>query len=88
MRYVLTPITTVDSQTALDLIWAASQDSDDRGFRRREGWWSLSEWAERAELLRQRGRSRPPRRQARSRSRHRGSAGAAPRLSDATSDGC
>jgi mycothiol synthase len=51
MRYTITPIDDVDSRTTLDRIWAASQDVDDRGFRPRDGWWSLSAWAGLAALL-------------------------------------
>jgi mycothiol synthase len=51
MRYALTTITTPDEQATLDRIWTASQDADDRAFRPRDGWWSLSAWAERRTLL-------------------------------------
>ncbi|HWQ12945.1 MAG TPA: GNAT family N-acetyltransferase [Roseiflexaceae bacterium] len=51
MRYTLH---TIDDRTpldALDRIWEASQDADDRGFRPRGGWWSLRAWTARAMLL-------------------------------------
>lgn len=51
MRYSLTPIRSADERTTLDRIWAASQDADDRAFRPRDGWWSLSGWAARGALL-------------------------------------
>lgn len=51
MRYTLTPINNADERATLDRIWAASQDADDRAFRPRDGWWSLSDWAARATLL-------------------------------------
>lgn len=51
MRYSLTPIGSADERATLDRIWAASQDADDRAFRPRDGWWSLSGWASRAALL-------------------------------------
>jgi GNAT superfamily N-acetyltransferase len=51
MQYSLIPIDDQASLDALDRIWAASQDADDRGFRPRGGWWRLSAWASRALLL-------------------------------------
>jgi ribosomal protein S18 acetylase RimI-like enzyme len=51
MRYTFTSINTADEQAVLDRIWTASQDADDRAFRPRDGWWSLSAWAERGTLL-------------------------------------
>ena len=51
MQYSLLPIDDPASLDALDRIWAASQDADDRGFRPRGGWWRLSAWASRALLL-------------------------------------
>lgn len=51
MHYTFTSINTADERVILDRIWAASQDADDRAFRPRDGWWSLSAWAERGTLL-------------------------------------
>jgi ribosomal protein S18 acetylase RimI-like enzyme len=51
MPYSLLPIDDQPSLDALDRIWAASQDADDRGFRPRGGWWRLSAWASQALLL-------------------------------------
>ena len=51
MRYSLTPIRSADERATLDQIWAVSQDADDRAFRPRDGWWSLSGWATRGALL-------------------------------------
>lgn len=51
MRYHTTRIAGDDDRATLDQIWAASQDADDRGFRPRDGWWSLSAWAASATLL-------------------------------------
>lgn len=51
MRYSLTPIGNTDERAILDRIWAVSQDADDRAFRPRDGWWSLSGWAARGALL-------------------------------------
>lgn len=51
MRYRTTRIAGDDERATLDQIWAASQDVDDRGFRPRDGWWSLSAWAASATLL-------------------------------------
>ena len=51
MRSTIVALRSPDDQATLDRVWATSQDSDDRGFRPRDGWWSLSAWAERASLL-------------------------------------
>lgn len=51
MRYRTTRIAGDDERTTLNRIWGASQDADDRGFRPRDGWWSLSAWAASATLL-------------------------------------
>ncbi|GAB4430194.1 MAG: hypothetical protein OHK0015_15010 [Chloroflexi bacterium OHK40] len=51
MRYTTTHIAGDNERATLDRIWAASQEADDRGFRPRDGWWSLSAWAASATLL-------------------------------------
>jgi ribosomal protein S18 acetylase RimI-like enzyme len=52
MEYTLHPIDNQASQEALEHVWGASQEADDRGFRPRGGWWRLNDWATRALLLR------------------------------------
>ena len=51
MCYSIASLSSAKDAATLDRIWAASQDADDRGFRPRDGWWSLSAWAGRAALL-------------------------------------
>jgi ribosomal protein S18 acetylase RimI-like enzyme len=51
MRYTLTPTDDMEGRATLDQIWTRSQDADDRAFRPRGGWWSLSAWAAKGTLL-------------------------------------
>jgi ribosomal protein S18 acetylase RimI-like enzyme len=37
--------------TVIEALWQASQDVDDRAFRPRDGWWSLTQWAQHLHLL-------------------------------------